>query len=121
MKIKLLIFSLLLFSSSCMTHRHSVGDGPIGTKGKTKIYSRAKQAYLFWGLMPLGRPSPSTPSHGDYQIKTGFNVGDTFLGVITFGIVTFRTIRIITFKEGESLEGRLHEKMNHHLLDTYQE
>ncbi len=91
--------SILLLTTSCMTHRHTVGDGPVGTKGKTQIYSRAKQGYLFWGLMPLGRPAPAAPSHGNYQIKTGLNIGDAILSTITFGILTFRTVRIITFKE----------------------
>lgn len=87
-----------------MTHRHTVGDGPVGTKGKTEIHSRAKQAYIFWGLVPLGRPQPAVPSHGNYQIKTGSNVGDAFLGVLTFGIVSFRTIRIVVHKEQKVFE-----------------
>jgi len=86
-----------------MTHRHTIGDGPIGTKGKTKVYSRAKQGYLFWGLVPLGRPEPIRPTHGNYQIKTSFNLTDSFLGVITFGILSFRTIKIITYKEDKEV------------------
>lgn len=98
--LKLIIFSILiLLSTSCMTHRHTIGDGPVGAKGKTKIHSRAKQAYIFWGLVPLGRPKPAAPSHGNYQIKTGANVGDAILGTLTFGIVTFRTVRIVVFRE----------------------
>lgn len=93
------LITFLLLTTSCMTHRHTIGDGPVGNKGKTEIYSRAKQGYLFWGLMPLGRPNPVTPTDGNYQIKTGFNIGDTVLGVITFGIVSFRTVRIIIHKE----------------------
>ena len=93
---RLSIFTLIvLLATSCMTHRHTVGDGPVGTQGSTKVYSRAKQAYLFWGLVPLGRPQPATPSHGNYQIKTGHNVGDAILTLITAGIVDFRSIRII--------------------------
>lgn len=98
--LKLITFSfLILLSTSCMTHRHTVGEGPVGTKGKTEIHSRAKQGYIFWGLVPLGRPHPTTPSHGNYQIKSGSNVGDAILGTITLGLVTFRTVRIIVYKE----------------------
>lgn len=98
--LKLITFSfLILLSTSCMTHRHTIGDGPVGARGKTKIHSRAKQAYIFWGLVPLGRPQPAAPTHGNYQIKTGSNIGDAILGTLTLGIVTFRTVRIIVFKE----------------------
>jgi len=90
---------ILLFGTSCMTHRHTVGEGPVGTKGKTEIHSRAKQGYIFWGLVPLGRPQPAAPSHGNYQIKSGSNVGDAILGTLTLGIVTFRTVRILVYKE----------------------
>jgi hypothetical protein len=90
---------ILLLGTSCMTHRHTVGEGPVGTKGKTEVHSRAKQGYIFWGLVPLGRPHPVAPSHGNYQIKTGSNVGDAILGTITLGLVTFRTVRIIVYKE----------------------
>lgn len=89
----------LMLSTSCMTHRHTIADGPVGNKGNTKIYSRAKQAYLFWGLAPLGRPEPAKPSHGNYQIKTGYNIGDCILNTLTLGIFSFRTIRIITYKD----------------------
>ena len=96
-----LVISLLwlMMASSCMTHRHTIGEGPVGTKGKTQIHSRAKQGFIFWGLVPLGRPEPHKPSHGNYQIKTGSNVGDAILGILTAGIVQFRTIRIIVHKE----------------------
>ena len=94
------IFYILL-CTSCMTPRHNIGDGPVGNKGQTKIYSRAKQAYLFWGLTPLGRPDPAKPSHGNYQIKTGYNVGDCFLNILTLGIVSFRTVRIVTYKDDD--------------------
>lgn len=98
--LQIIIFSfLILLSTSCMTHRHTIGDGPVGAKGKTEIHSRAKQGYIFWGLVPLGRPQPAAPSHGNYQIKTGANVGDAILGTITLGIITFRTVRIIVYKE----------------------
>lgn len=97
---RLVILSIiLLLGTSCMTHRHTVGDGPVGTKGKTEIHSRAKQGYIFWGLVPLGRPQPAAPSHGNYQIKSGSNIGDAILGTLTLGIVTFRTVRIIVYKE----------------------
>lgn len=100
---KSFVFSfLILLSTSCMTHRHTVGDGPIGNRGKTKIHSRAKQGYIFWGLVPLGRPQPATPSHGNYQIKTGFNIGDAILNTLTLGIVTFRTVRIIVHTDDQS-------------------
>lgn len=90
---------ILMLSGSCMTHRHTVGDGPVGKRGTTKIYSKAKQAYLFWGLVPLGRPQPSTPRDGNYQIKTSSNAGDAILSVVTLGICSFRTVRVLVLTD----------------------
>lgn len=101
MKYLVLILSLIILTTSCMTHRHTIGDGPVGRKGKTEVHSRAKQGYLFWGLVPLGRPDPAAPSHGNYQIKTGANIGDAILTTLTLGIVSFRTIRILVYKAEE--------------------
>lgn len=94
-----ILMTCLLLTTSCLTHRHTVGDGPVGAQGRTEVYSRAKQVYIFWGLVPLGRPQPAAPSHGDYQIKTGYNIGDALLSVVTGGILQFRTIRIIVHKD----------------------
>lgn len=91
--------ALLLLGTSCMTHRHTIGEGPVGARGKTKIHSRAKQMYLFWGLVPLGRPEPHRPNHHNYQIKTGANFGDAVLSTITLGLVQWRTIRILVHAE----------------------
>ncbi len=96
------VLAVLLITSSCMTHRHTVGEGPIGVKGKTDVHSRAKQSYLFWGLIPLGRPSPHTPTDNNYQIKTGYNVGDFIISSLTGGIFSIRTVRILVHKEGAS-------------------
>ena len=99
---KKLIFLLILGASlclnSCMTHRHTVGDGPVGKIGRIDTYSTTKQMYLFWGLMPLGHSQGAIPTHGNYQIKTSHNIVDAFLTGITGGIFSVRTVKVYVKK-----------------------
>jgi len=89
---------LLIFLTSCMVNRHTVGDGPVGKSGRTEIYSSTKQMYLFWGIMPLGFATPDVPKDGNYQIKTSFNIVDDILTGITGGVFSMRTVRVIVKK-----------------------
>ena len=90
---------LLLANTACMTHRHSVGKGPIGAQGSTDVYDKMKQGYLFWGLIPLQKTRLETPKHGDYQIKSCFNPEDGLISILSCGIVSFRTIKILEYKQ----------------------
>lgn len=96
----LLAFTLLL--NSCMVNRHTVGDGPVGKKGSTLQYSKAKQPYLFWGLIALGNSNPAAPQSGNYQIKTSYNFWDGFVSMLTGGIFSMRTVRILVKPGGNA-------------------
>lgn len=93
-----IIASMFLFES-CLVHRHTVGDGPVGDAPRTEVYARAKQLYLFWGLVPLGHTQCATPKDGDYQIKTSHNIADAIITGITGGIVSIRTVKVNVYKE----------------------
>jgi hypothetical protein len=56
--------------------------------------AKGKQIWLFWGLLPLGRVSVSTPSDGSCQVITRFNFIDFLVSGITGGIVITETIKI---------------------------
>lgn len=87
--------SLFLASSlsSCMTTKTSVGAYR-ETQGNEYTYGKAKQIWLFWGLMPLGRASVNTPGDGNCEVITRFNLGDFIISGLTGGIVTTQTIKV---------------------------
>ena len=99
-----LALAFLIISSSCLTQRHTVGDGPIGSKGTVKVYDKHKDRYLFWGLLPLNQNSIKTPEHGNYQVKTCFNFEDALLSLVSIGIVSHRTTKILEYKQ-EKISG----------------
>jgi hypothetical protein len=78
-----------------MTNRVTIGSGPVGRQGSSKVYSKTKQLYIFWGLCPLGRSQPAIPEHKNIQIKTSHNIGDLLISFITFGIIDSRTVKIL--------------------------
>lgn len=98
-----------------MTFRHTVGKGPIGAAGSTQVYDKAKQGYLFWGLIPLQRQHTKQPVHGDYQVKTCFNFEDGLATILSAGIVSFRSIKILEYKQDriDGFDFRVGDKIAH--------
>ncbi|MBQ7388572.1 MAG: hypothetical protein IJW01_04310 [Paludibacteraceae bacterium] len=97
---KILIIALLmaLILPSCMTTRTSVGSYR-ETEGKQYVYSRGKQCYLFWGLLPLGRTRVATPASGNCEVRTRYNFWDALVSTITGGIFQMQTIRVYAKKQ----------------------
>jgi len=93
LKIISLAFSITLFFSSCLTTKTNVGQFK-ENDGVIYKYSKGKQMWLFWGLMPLGRTNVSTPSSGDCQVITRFNLGDVLISGLTGGILSSYTIKV---------------------------
>jgi hypothetical protein len=79
--------------SSCLTTKTYVGNYQ-ETTGPRYTYSKAKQMWLFWGLIPMGRTHTSTPTNGSCEVITRFTFGDVLLSGITGGIVTSYTIKV---------------------------
>ena len=91
---QLFILSLLsLFLISCMTTKTAVGEYK-EQQGKEYTYAKAKQMWLFWGLIPLGRTSVNTPGDGNCEVITRFNVGDALISGLTLCILTSYTIKV---------------------------
>ena len=82
MKIYILYFiSFLIFISifsSCMTTKTSVGEYK-QQDGDVYTYAKAKQIWLFWGIVPIGRTDVATPTDGNCEIVTRKNVADVII------------------------------------------
>ena len=72
---------------------------PIGnyalTEGRSITYAKAKQVYLFEGLVRLGHVTVATPPDGNCEIRTYRTLlWDRFISYITLGIITVQTIEV---------------------------
>ena len=78
-----------------------------------------KQGFLFWGLLPLQKETLELPQHGDYQIKTSFNLEDALISLISGGIISYRTIKILEYKQDriEGFDFRVGDKIETSLKD----
>lgn len=74
-----------------MTTKTSIGSYKEET-GEVYTFDKAKQFYLFWGLLPLGRSEPQTPTDGSCQVITKHRLGDFLVSVITVGILSSQSI-----------------------------
>lgn len=97
---KLLVLIVILSSltlSSCWSTRTYCGsyrEDVRDSKMDSYKYAKSKQAYLFWGLIPLGRTTVATPDHGSCEIRTRHGFLDAFVSLITGGIITMQTIKV---------------------------
>ncbi len=97
MKKLLLLISIVvcgIMMQSCMTTRTPVGD--YYQAQHTERYSKSKQAWLFFGLVPLGRTHTNTPNDGrPCMIEEKYTFGDVVLnGLCSWMLgLHFRTIK----------------------------
>ena len=93
-KFIVLVFVVALFATSCLSHRHIVGNGP-----QTGVKIERKQWYALWGLVPVGFVDTKELAGDakDYKIYTRQNAGDFFLNILT-GIVTFQSRTVTVTK-----------------------
>ncbi|NQY67970.1 MAG: hypothetical protein HRT72_09650 [Flavobacteriales bacterium] len=89
----IMLMTLILLSSSCLTTKTVVGEFK-EQQGEEYKYSKGKQLWLFWGLVPLGRTNVNTPSDGNCEVITKFKFGDVLISALTGGIVTSYTIKV---------------------------
>ncbi len=80
--------ALCFTMESCFTTKTYVGER--GTSYKE--YSRGKQWFLFWGLIPVGNPNTPTPSDGKCMVSSKNNFVDMIITGFTGGIVSTRTV-----------------------------
>lgn len=92
---KIIIMILIACTlTSCMTTRTSINKYK-ETPGQTYKYSKGKQMYLFWGLIPIGRTSVATPVNEPCQVRTSYRFTDVLLTSITGGVFSMQTIKVI--------------------------
>lgn len=84
---------LCVTMTSCLTTKTEVGAYR-ETKGNPYTYAKGKQLWLFWGIVPIGRTSVNTPSDGNCEVITRFNVADALISGLTGGILTSYTIKV---------------------------
>ena len=97
MKKLLIVMIAAILLPSCMTTRTNVAGFKEQSKNSSAdvyTYSKGKQCYLFWGLVPLGRTSVSTPANAACQVRTYYNFWDALVSTITGGIFGMQTIKI---------------------------
>lgn len=93
MKNGILILTISVLISSCMTTKTNVGSFR-ENDGNTYIYAKGKQFWLFWGILPIGRTHVNTPKDGNCQVITRFNLLDAIISGVTCGVITTYTIKI---------------------------
>ncbi len=87
----------MLFTS-CLTTKTKVG-GYQEQQGNEYKYSKSKQVWVFWGLLPLGRTNTATPANGKCEVITRINLVDLFISGLTGGIVSTQTIKVMAKDE----------------------
>lgn len=98
--VSILVLCVLLFSS-CMMNRTTIGYGPVGASIHDRVYSKAKQHYVFFGLVRTNNPKTVIPPVGiGYEIKTGFSFGDCICSIL-FPIYAQRTVWILVNNQDE--------------------
>lgn len=93
--------------SSCYTNRVNVA-GYTSDFGVEKTYDRAKQWYLFEGLIPIGRAHVNTPSDGVCQIRSYYSPLDALITVLTAGLVSTRTVKCYYIEPGSDIREIYH-------------
>jgi hypothetical protein len=93
MLIAILAITVSTSLTSCLMTKTNVGAYQ-ETQGNEYTYGKGKQIWLFWGLVPIGRTSVSTPGDGVCQVITKFNLGDVLIYGFTGGFVTTYTIKV---------------------------
>ncbi|MCC6447158.1 MAG: hypothetical protein IT215_00540 [Chitinophagaceae bacterium] len=90
----IVMMAIAIFTlQSCMTTKTSIGSYR-EDEGNRYTYSRSKQVWLFWGLLPVGRTYTNTPGDGNCQVVTRFNFTDVLISALTGGIVMSQNIKV---------------------------
>ncbi len=94
----LLVLSVLMFLPSCMTTNTNVKNYD-DLDGQEYYYAKGKQNYLFWGLLPLGKPNIQVPENEPCQIRTTTTFVDGLVSDLTIGIFSMQSVRILTKRQ----------------------
>ena len=90
------LFSALIITglmSSCIVTQTNVGRYN-EQKGTEYTYSKAKQMWILYGLIPVGKTHTETPADGQCQVNTQFRLIDVAAIVFTAGLFGMQTIKV---------------------------
>ncbi len=94
---KILVFSVLVlcfFLFSCKIEKVQVGNYN-ALEGKSIVYDKGKDIYLFWDQVPLQRLE-SKIEITDYEKIVKRNLFDNVVYYGSMGIFSFHTVKIVT-------------------------
>lgn len=92
---KKIILFLLLFVTSLSMSSCFVTKTYIGEKSTSYItYSRGKQCFLFWGLLPVGHPKTAAPSNVNCMVSTKLGFVDMLIETLTGGLFSTMTVTV---------------------------
>ncbi|MCQ2342952.1 MAG: Bor family protein [Paludibacteraceae bacterium] len=86
--------------SSCMVTKTSVGNYK-ENKGQVYEYSKDRQGYLFWGLLPVGKCDITTPTDQNCQVRTRTTFVDGLVSLLTGGIYSMQTVQVVAKKDAK--------------------
>lgn len=98
----LLMAAFVLLLPSCYATRTRIGTYQEDTrvdKVPTYKYAKAKQSYLLWGLIPVGRAQVATPPDGSCEVKTRHGIIDALITACTGGLFSMQTIKVTAPKK----------------------
>jgi len=99
--VSIIISAIMALSlTSCLSTRTNA-NGYAESLGQTYKYDKAKQYYLFWGLVPLGRAKAHTPEKRPFQVRTYYSFGDALVSSILGGLFEMQTIKVIAKRTPE--------------------
>ena len=103
-----LLMTALMFLPSCMVTKTSVKNYD-DASGQEYYYDKGRDMYLFWGLLPVGKPAIISPVETTpCQVRTRTDFVDGLVSLITGGIFSMQSVGVMVkraepLKEGDAV------------------
>ena len=98
----LLILSAVILLPSCMVTKTNVKNYA-DLEGQEYYHAKGRSMYLFWGLLPVGKPAITQPVEIEpCQVRTSTEFVDGLVSIITGGIFSMQTVGVMA-KRSEPL------------------
>lgn len=93
--VMLLILSVVFLLPSCMVTKTNVKNYA-DLEGQEYYYAKGRHMYLFWGLLPVGKPAITQPVEIEpCQVRTSTEFVDGLVSTITGGIFSMQTVGVL--------------------------
>lgn len=101
MKKLLLIITLAMLSTSCMTTKTSVGNYD-QQEGEKEKFDKDRSVWILWGIVPISQADAKTPRDGDCLVRTKMKLVDFLVFGITGGFVITYSVDVFVKEEEEN-------------------